>query len=77
MHLFIPGATPGLVPVLISPRLKRCVVRKRHAVGLMQLGHLREDSLVIPYLNRAADLLFILARYQDRHLPMELLTGEQ
>ena len=27
----------------------------------MQDGYLREDSLIIPYLNRAADLLFILA----------------
>ena len=43
----------------------------------MQDGYLREDSLIIPYLNRAADLLFILARYQDRRLPTELLTGER
>ena len=71
----IPGATPASSALdLARSTLRRA---ERHAVGLMQLGHLREDSLVIPYLNRAADLLFILARYQDRHLPMELLTGEQ
>ena len=63
-------------PPLISP-VQRCAAQNVRAVGLMQDGYLREDSLIIPYLNRAADLLFILARYQDRRLPTELLTGER
>ncbi len=71
----IPGATPASSALdLARSTLRRA---ERRAVGLAQDGYLREESLVIPYLNRAADLLFILARYQDRHLPMELLTGEQ
>ena len=31
---------------------------------------------VLRYLNRLSDLLFILARYEDRELPFELTTGE-
>ena len=71
----IPGASPASAALdLARSTLRRA---ERHAVGLMADGYLRQDSLVIPYLNRAADLLFILARYEDRALPMELLTGER
>ena len=28
------------------------------------------------YVNRLSDLLFILARYEDRDLPFEITTGE-
>ena len=71
----IPGASPASSGLdLARSTLRRA---ERHAVGLMAGGFLRPESLVIPYLNRAADLLFILARYEDRALPMELLTGER
>ncbi len=70
----IPGASTASAALdLARSTLRRA---ERHAVGLVQDGLLREESLVIPYLNRAADLLFIMARYLDRHLPTELLTGE-
>ncbi len=71
----IPGASTASAALdMARSTLRRA---ERRAVSLMRNGYLREDSLVIPYLNRAADLLFILARYQDRHLPDELLTGER
>ena len=34
------------------------------------------NTEVLRYLNRLADLLFVLARYEDRALPFELTTGE-
>ena len=34
------------------------------------------NPVVIQYLNRLADLAFIMARYEDRHLPVEALTGQ-
>ena len=58
--------------------LARSILRRaeRSVVTLQQTDLLREGSEVIPYLNRAADLLFILARYQDRDLSTELLNGD-
>ena len=34
------------------------------------------DPKQIDYVNRMSDLLFVLARYEDRSLPLELTTGE-
>jgi cob(I)alamin adenosyltransferase len=70
----IPGASAASAAIdMARSTLRRA---ERRAVDLRQKGLLREGSQVIPYLNRAADLLFILARYQDRELPHELLTGD-
>ena len=33
--------------------------------------------MIIHYLNRLGDLLFVLARYQDREIPIERATGER
>jgi cob(I)alamin adenosyltransferase len=35
------------------------------------------NNLIISYLNRLGDLLFVLARYEDRELPLERATGER
>ncbi len=71
----IPGASPASSALDVG----RSTLRRaeRLAVTLNNRDLIRPDSLIIPYLNRAADLLFILARYQDRRLPTELLTGER
>jgi cob(I)alamin adenosyltransferase len=45
-------------------------------VALREAGKLTND-LIIQYLNRLGDLLFVLARYQDRELPLERVTGER
>jgi cob(I)alamin adenosyltransferase len=52
------------------------------ASGAVDLARsqLREQGLlanpeVLRYLNRLGDLLFMLARYEDRHLPVDVLTG--
>lgn len=70
----IPGASPASAAIDLARSTLRRAERK--AVILEQEGMVREGSEVLAYLNRAADLLFILARYQDRDLPTELLTGE-
>ncbi len=71
----VPGASPASAALdLARSTLRRA---ERRAVSLARDGYLRDESLIVPYLNRAADLLFILARYQDRRLPTELVTGER
>lgn len=68
----IPGASPASAAL----DLARSVLRRaeRRAVGLKNQGLLGNDE-ILRYLNRLNDLLFMLARYEDRHLPMELLTA--
>ncbi|MBI2935519.1 MAG: cob(I)yrinic acid a,c-diamide adenosyltransferase [Chloroflexi bacterium] len=68
----IPGATPASAAL----DLARSVLRRaeRRAVGLKNQGLLGNEE-ILRYLNRLNDLLFMLARYEDRHLPMELLTA--
>lgn len=69
----IPGASPASGAL----DLARSILRRaeRRAVELHQRGMLANPE-ILRYLNRLADLLFMLARYEDRHLPLELLTGE-
>jgi cob(I)alamin adenosyltransferase len=47
--------------------IARSVVRRaeRRCVSLAESGRLPEDSSVLPYLNRLADLLFVMARAAD------------
>ena len=54
--------------------LSRSIIRRaeRHVVTLKELNLLASDC-VLRYLNRLSDLLFILARYEDRDLPIEYL----
>ena len=57
--------------------LARSILRRaeRRAVQ-MNLEGMIENPELIRYLNRASDLIFMLARYQDRALPFERLTGD-
>jgi cob(I)alamin adenosyltransferase len=70
----IPGASPSSAAFDVARSILRTA--ERRTVTLREAGLLREGSEVLKYLNRAADLLFMLARYQDRDLPAELLTGD-
>ena len=69
---------PGGSPASAAIDLARCLIRtaERRVVALKEAGQLTND-LIINYLNRAGDLLFVLARYQDRDLPLERATGER
>ena len=68
----IPGASPASAAL----DLARTVLRRaeRRVVTLKGAG-LLANAENLRYLNRLSDLLFILARYQDRALPFELVTG--
>ena len=57
---------PGESAVGAAMDLARTTVRRaeRRAVALADAGEL-PDSLVVPYLNRLADLLFVMARVVD------------
>ena len=69
---------PGGSPASAAIDLARCIIRtsERRVVALKEAGQLTND-LIITYLNRIGDLLFVVARYQDRELPLELATGER
>jgi len=69
----IPGASPGSGALDLS----RSILRRaeRHVVALKEKGLLKNPH-VLQYLNRLADLIFMMARYEDRGLPFEALTGE-
>ena len=69
----VPGATAGSGAIDMARSLLRTA--ERRAVALSNAGELPNGE-VLRYLNRLSDLLFILARYEDRELPFELTTGE-
>lgn len=67
----VPGETrPGAALELARTTLRRA---ERRAVTLHRMGALPPDSLALPYLNRVADLLWVLARAAEqaeaRHAP--------
>ena len=70
----LPGGSPSSAAI----DLARCIIRtaERRVVALREAGKLTND-LIITYLNRIGDLLFVVARYQDRDLPLERATGER
>ena len=56
------------------------VARSQLRAGERRVVELKEQGLlanpeVLRYVNRLSDLLFMLARYEDRRLPIEVLTG--
>ncbi len=55
---------PGGSMAVSSAHIARCVCRRaeRHCVGMLE-QHLFIDPLVIKYLNRLSDHLFVMARY--------------
>lgn len=69
----VPGASPGSAAIDLARSLLRTA--ERRAVALKDQGEL-PNLEILKYLNRLSDLLFILARYEDRDLPFELTTGE-
>ena len=68
----IPGASKGSGAVDLARSQLRTA--ERRIVSLKQQG-LLVNPVVLKYVNRVSDLLFVLARYEDRELPLEVLTG--
>ena len=70
----LPGGSPASAAIDVA----RCIVRtaERRTVALKEQGKLTNPE-ILRYLNRLGDLLFVLARYQDRELPLEKVTGER
>ena len=69
---------PGGSEASAAIDMGRTIIRtaERRVVALEEAGRLA-NGLITAYLNRLGDLLFVLARYQDRHLPIERATGER
>ncbi|MFD1468324.1 cob(I)yrinic acid a,c-diamide adenosyltransferase [Hymenobacter caeli] len=65
---------PGGHPAVSQAHVARCVCRRAERLAV----HLREDSfvadLVVMYLNRLSDYLFVLSRYMAHELGVEEVT---
>lgn len=70
----IPGASPASGAIDMA----RSILRRaeRRVVALKEQG-LLHNIVLLQYMNRLADLAFVMARYEDRHLPVEALTGQR
>ena len=68
---------PGASPTSAAIDMARSVVRRaeRRVVSLKEQGGLTNPQ-ILRYTNRLGDLLFVLARYQDRELPLDKFTGQ-
>lgn len=69
---------PGGSPASSAIDMARTIIRtaERRVVAVAESG-LLTNELILSYLNRMGDLLFVLARYQDRALPIERATGDR
>ena len=69
---------PGGSPASSAIDMARTIIRtaERRVVVVAEAQRLTND-LILTYLNRLGDLLFVLARYQDRELPIERATGDR
>ena len=73
-NFIIPGATPASAALDVARTQTRNA--ERRVVELRDAGGLPNENVLI-YLNRLSDVLFALARYEDRHLPHEIVTGQR
>ncbi|MDA0769442.1 MAG: ATP:cob(I)alamin adenosyltransferase [SAR202 cluster bacterium Casp-Chloro-G4] len=71
-NFIIPGASPTSGALDLARSALRGA--ERRVVALDQAGQLPNPE-ILRYVNRLADLLFMMARYVDRDLPMEIVTG--
>lgn len=67
-HFLLPGGHPTVsqlhITRCVARRAERCVVR-------LELESLEVDSLILKYLNRLSDYLFVLSRYLAQELKAE------
>ena len=64
-NFIIPGASPGSAAIDVARTQTRTA--ERRVIELRNEGMLPNTQIMI-YLNRLSDLLFMLARYEDRLL---------
>ena len=70
----LPGGTPASSAIDMGRTIIRTA--ERRVVALAE-GDGLTNGLILAYLNRLGDLLFVLARYHDRELPIERATGDR
>ena len=73
-NFIIPGASTGSAALDLARTQTRAA--ERRVVDLMNAGLLPNTNILV-YINRLSDLLFMLARYEDRDLPFEIVTGQR
>ena len=73
-NFIVPGATAASAALDVARTQTRNA--ERRVVELQEAGGLPNENALI-YLNRLSDALFALARYEDRHLPHEIVTGQR
>lgn len=73
-NFIVPGATAASAALDVARTQTRNA--ERRVVELQEAGGLPNENVLI-YLNRLSDALFALARYEDRHLPHEIVTGQR
>ncbi|MBI2729861.1 MAG: cob(I)yrinic acid a,c-diamide adenosyltransferase [Sphingobacteriales bacterium] len=63
---------PGGHPVVSQLHITRCVCRRAERCCVrLELESLEVDSIILKYINRLSDYLFVLARYATHHLKVE------
>ena len=72
-RFIVPGASAASGAIDLARTLTRDA--ERRIVALSETEPPKNDN-VLRYVNRLSDLLFILARYEDRDLPFEITTGD-
>lgn len=73
-QFIVPGASPASAALDVA----RSTLRRaeRRVVALSRTAALPNPEL-LRFLNRASDLVFMLARFEDRHLPVEVVTSSE
>ncbi len=72
LKFIIPGASAASSALDLARTALRGA--ERRMVALDEQGMVSNPEL-LRYVNRLSDLLFILARYEDRELPVDAVTG--
>lgn len=67
-HFILPGGHP----LLSHTHIARCICRRAERMCVtLEREHILENSLIVTYLNRLSDYLFILARYFGQKMHIE------
>ena len=70
----VPGSSIGSAALDLSRTIMRRAERK---VVTLKHGQLLANDKVLKYINRLADLLFIMARYEDKDIPFDTVTDQK